>query len=400
MLLHDQPITTPAHARRSVSTAGRAAFLAVLVSLLALAVVAPPARAVVGGTDNVATAFAAPLVFLEIQEPRNSVATCTGTLISPTVVMTAAHCVYDTTKRGDFLRIAKPGEIAVRVGSTNVTNSALGVTAGVAAVLPQPYYRWDGSRHAHDVALLALDRALSQQPAKLAEQHPGAGKALLIAGYGSTSTRDQTRPAALKVALIDATASRTCHLVSESFDPSWLFCGAAASNSAVPGGTACYGDSGGPAFAYENTVSNLVVEGVISYGSRASCEHSRSYLVLVSSEGGFIDRALATPAAAWAGLRDDPPRTAIKPIGRHVGQRGLLMLRVNDDVSRHSRVGITFYTDAGKRVSRAFRSVTTNRWVEFSLSRATARFSGYVCAQATDSTKKVSNLACANDTVR
>ena len=400
MPVHDQPITKPAYARRRVSTTRLPPLLAVLVTLLALAVLAPAAGAVVGGTDRVATGFAAPLAYLEIKEPRGAVASCTGTLISPTVVMTAAHCVYDTNKRGNLLGIAKPGDIAVRVGATNVSNAALGVKAGVVAVLPQPYYRWQGSRHAHDVALLALDRALPQQPAKLAEQHPGTGKALLIAGYGSTSTSDRTQPSALKVALIDAAAPRTCQLVSEPFDPSWLFCGAAATDPAVPGGTACYGDSGGPAFAYENTVSNLVVEGVISYGSRASCEHSRSYLVLVSSERGFIDRALATPAAGWAGLRDDPPTASIRPTRRHVGQRGLLTLRVNDDTSHHSRVGITFYTNAGKRVSRAFRSVTTNRWVEFNLSRATARFSGYVCAQGTDGTKKVSNLACASDIVR
>ena len=44
------------------------------------------------------------------------------------------------------------------------------------AVLPQPFYRWDGRRHDHDVALLALDRAMPQAPAALAEQQPDAGK--------------------------------------------------------------------------------------------------------------------------------------------------------------------------------------------------------------------------------
>jgi hypothetical protein len=168
----------------------------------------------------------------------------------------------------------------------------------------------------------------------------------------------------------------------------------------VPGGTACYGDSGGPAFARENTAANVVVEGVISYGSDGSCELSRSYLVLVASERGFIDRALATPPARWGSLRDDPPEAAIKPARRVVGKRGILTLRVDDDHSRNVRVGIVFLTRKGQRLGRVFRSVPANRWVQFSLARAGVKFSGYVCAQGTDSTKKLSNLACAANTVR
>jgi hypothetical protein len=391
-----------AHAEpRAVSRRARAvAGLVLAAALTALAALAPAAGAVVGGTDQLADGFAAPLAFIQIQEPGNVYETCTGTLISPTVVMTAAHCVYDTSRGGNLIGVSKASDISVRVGSTNVSDGALGVNAGVLAVLPQPFYRWDGSRHNHDVALLALDRTMPEVPATLAEQRPDTGKHLLIAGYGSTSTNDQTDPSMLKAALIDAADPETCHLVSEEFDASWLFCGAASTDPSVPGGTACYGDSGGPAFAYENTVANVVVEGVISYGSRHSCEFSRSYLVLVSSERGFIDHALATPVAGWAKLRDDPPRATIRATTRRIGQKGRLDLRVDDDVSRHSRVGISFYTHGGKRLSRAFRSVTTNRWVEFDLSRAKARFNGYVCIQGADRTKKLSNLACAGDVVK
>jgi len=96
--------------------------------------------------------------------------------------------------------------------------------------------------------------------------------------------------------------------VSEHFDPSWLFCGAASTDPAQPGGTACYGDSGGPAFAHENAADNVVVEGVMSYVSR-DCEFSRTYLVLVASERGFIDRALAAAPEHWSSLRDDPPHS-------------------------------------------------------------------------------------------
>jgi secreted trypsin-like serine protease len=376
------------------------AALVVLGALLVAGLMASPAQAIVGGTDQVSAGLAAPLAFIEISEP-NGVAACTGTLISPAVVMTAAHCAYETTKRGNLLGIASPSAISVRVGSRNVSDPALGVDAHVVAVLPQPYYRWDGNHHFHDIALLALDRPLAQPPAALAEQRPGAGKALVIAGYGRSSTTDQTGPGALRVAKIDAADPASCHLVSESFNPSWLFCGsAAAGDSVVPGGTACFGDSGGPAFASENTAGNVVVEGVISYGAGADCEVSRSYLTLVSSERGFIDRALATQPQSWDRLRDDPPNATVKAVTREVGHSGFLSLRIDDDRSSHSRVAISFFGRGRQLVSKSYRSVPTNRWVRFKLRRQSGRVSGRVCVQGTDGTKKQSNTACARDVIR
>jgi Trypsin len=373
--------------------------LVTVSALLAVAVTAPTAGAVVGGTDQVSDDFAAPIAFVEVATPRGGVA-CTGTLISPTVVMTAAHCVYESSERGGPIGVANPSAVSVRVGSSNVSNAALGVAAGVVAVLPQPYYRWDGTRHFHDVALLALDRAMPQAPAVLAEQRPEAGKPLLIAGYGLTSVRDDAPPAALRIALIDAADPTSCRLVSEAFDPSWLFCGAASTDPVIPGGTACNGDSGGPAFAFENSAENLVFEGVISYGSRADCEFSRTYLVLVSSERGFIDRALSTPPQSWRLLRDDPPSATIRPVSLRVGHAGVVSVRIDDDRSHHARVDIGFYTRAGKRLSGAFRGVPTNRWVHLRLARQLRRFSGYVCAQGVDATGKSSNMACATDVIR
>ena len=362
------------------------------------AVLAPSAGAIVGGTTHVTPADVAPVAFLEVHTPTGTYA-CSGTLISPTVVMTAAHCVYEESEHGNLLGIARPSDISVRIGSTNVLDTTLGTSAGVVAVLPQPHYRWDGSRHYHDVALLALDRPVPEAPATLAEQAPTAGEPLLIAGYGQISTKDRTGPSVLRSALIDAADPASCKLVSEHFDPSWLFCGAASTDPAQPGGTACYGDSGGPAFAHENTADNVVVEGVMSYVSR-DCEFSRTYLVLVSSERGFIDRGLATAPEKWSSLRDDPPLAAVRSATRKVGHDGVLSVRIDDDHSHHSRVMIAFYTHGGKMLGHTYRAVATNRWVRFTIDANTKRFSGYVCAQGSDDTTKESNLACASDIVK
>lgn len=96
----------------------RVPLLALLV--LVVAAFAPaPAGAIVGGTDHVSDALAAPLAFIEIKQPQG-LAACTGTLISPSVVMTAAHCVYETTKHNNLIGIAAPSAISVRVGSRDV----------------------------------------------------------------------------------------------------------------------------------------------------------------------------------------------------------------------------------------------------------------------------------------
>jgi hypothetical protein len=353
----------------------------------------------VGGTDQVSDTFAAPVAFVEVSTASGTEA-CSGTLISPTVVMTAAHCVYDTSPSGNLLGIADPSDISVRVGSPTVSDDALDSSAGVVAVLPQSRYRWNATSHIHDIALLALDRSLLQTPATLADTPPDEGKLLLMAGYGRTSANDGERPGALRVGLIEAATPASCRLVSQSFDPSWLFCGAAAAtNTAEPGGTACYGDSGGPAFAFENADRNVVVEGVISYVSRTDCASAGSYLVLVASERGFIDRALATSPPMWRHLRDDPPTATIRPVRLRVGQAGVVALRINDDRSRRARVDIAFFTHGGKRIASAYRGVATNRWVRFTLLRQMQRFNGYVCAQGTDATRKPSNMACASDVV-
>ena len=209
--------------------------LAAVSVLVAMVVWSPTAGGVVGGDGQVPDDLAAPIAFVEITTHDGALA-CTGTLISPTVVMTAAHCMYEGGEDGSPIGVANPWEISVRVGSSDVSNASLGVAAGVVAVLPQPYYRWDGTRRFHDVALLALDRAMPQVPAVLAEQRPEAGKPLLIAGYGRTASSDHLPPAALRTGLIEAADPASCRLASEAFDPAWLFCGAASTEPAIPGG--------------------------------------------------------------------------------------------------------------------------------------------------------------------
>src|SRR4029077_20782770 len=116
----------------------RNALTSLLVTLLAvcalalMSLAATPAEGIVGRTDQVSDQFTAPLAYIEISEPRGTGA-CTGTLIAPNVIMTAAHCVYETNRHGNLVGIARPANFRIRVGSRDVSNAALGVAAEVTA---------------------------------------------------------------------------------------------------------------------------------------------------------------------------------------------------------------------------------------------------------------------------
>ena len=156
------------HRRHALTTS-----FSVLVALLAATLTAAPAQAIVGGTDQVSEGLVAPLAFIQISEP-TGLAGCSGTLIAPAVVMTAAHCVYETTKHGNLLGIARPSAFAVRVGSRDVSNSALGVGGArrggaAAAVLPLgrhppfPRHRAAGARSAAVAATGGARRAATRR---------------------------------------------------------------------------------------------------------------------------------------------------------------------------------------------------------------------------------------------
>ena len=69
----------------------RVATLAAGVAATAALLVAAPAAAVIGGTDDTANRFANVGV-LQLQDEGEWFDFCSGTLVRPDVVLTAAHC--------------------------------------------------------------------------------------------------------------------------------------------------------------------------------------------------------------------------------------------------------------------------------------------------------------------
>ncbi|MXQ06626.1 trypsin-like serine protease [Alphaproteobacteria bacterium GH1-50] len=106
---------------------------------------------------------------------------CTGALVAPDLVLTAAHCIYD--RSGDLVA---PNEIQFLAGWRNGRASAY---RGVRRAIAHPSYEYTGPesdlRVANDIALLKLDspiRLANVQPFATADR-PRKGSSVGVVSY-------------------------------------------------------------------------------------------------------------------------------------------------------------------------------------------------------------------------
>lgn len=187
---------------------------------------------------------------------------CSGTLISASWVLTAAHCVE---KRA-----------TIYTGSTNVASL---VSAGGASGTAHPYFSITSLSIRYDFGLYRLDSPVTVDSSLL----PGlasyddtwawqTGRLVTVIGWGRTAAggaASSTLQSADLNVVSDADCARLDLLLGNVYDPSTALCARSSISSA------CNGDSGGPVVAL-GTDDRFRIVGVTSYGPADCIGHSVS----------------------------------------------------------------------------------------------------------------------------
>jgi secreted trypsin-like serine protease len=206
---------------------------------------------------------------------------CTGTLIEPTVVLTAAHCVKDT------------GAYYVKYGNNLLKEGSL---REVTATWKSPQY--SQSQSVGDVGLMRLS-----YPAQGIKTIPLASSASIKKILANKKTKfeifgwgiDQNGNDATylrKVSAKDESTAMKKILKNRWRSDVWLGAGKYDSKQRIYAGV-CSGDSGGPIFAVNG--SQRIQVGVTSFGYSEDCEFfAPSVFMRLSYYVGHIQQKLRT----------------------------------------------------------------------------------------------------------
>jgi trypsin len=187
---------------------------------------------------------------------------CSGSVIGPTKVLTAGHCVAGFNL----------ANFQVIIGRPTLRNTAVGEAIGVASGRVHPDFEQTGL---HDVAVLNLVQPTAAQPIALATPDQNAattsvGAPLQVAGFGATNPFGTHLSGFLKSTTELVRADSRClkAYTRDLFAPESMICALGVRRK--KGGrfkihtSACSGDSGGPLVA--STPTGPVEVGTVSFG--------------------------------------------------------------------------------------------------------------------------------------
>lgn len=192
---------------------------------------------------------------------------CAGSLISPTFILTAAHCTAAAMK-----------SMRVVVGRTVLTDARQGQKFSVVQVYKHPLYRPGKTGPSYDMALLELNQPVVgitpvSLPASGSLDYQTAQSVLTVIGWGNVNRSNPAKaspvsfPDRLQEVNVPVTTPQLCQRAYRFKETQLglLFC---AGSQRVD---SCQGDSGGPIF--KDVSGSILQLGVVSTGYGCAQDH-------------------------------------------------------------------------------------------------------------------------------
>jgi secreted trypsin-like serine protease len=248
---------------------------------------------VVGGSTASAGSF--PWLAFIYDYERDGVGLCTGTVISPNVILTAGHCVISENTG----RPLPASDFGVATGTVDWPKARGRSLSGVTRVILNPSF--DNATGADDAAVLVLGTRTPAPALPLASSadrsSSATGSVAVFAGWGQTSGPDSMSTAnTLQWARTVIKDPAYCQSNISPFDPGTQLC---ADDAPRWDTSACFGDSGGPLIANgQPGQSGAPVEIGIVRSSAGSCDPTGDG---VFTAAGAIS---SWAGAVWVGTSD------------------------------------------------------------------------------------------------
>ncbi|MGX1273125.1 S1 family peptidase [Streptomyces phaeoluteigriseus] len=236
---------------------------AVATTLLSAPGAAAAPQPIVGGTTTSTTAY--PFMMQITDASQNQF--CGGTLVSPTKVVTAAHCMVGETA----------GRVRV-VGGRTYLNGTNGTVSRVSKIWINPDYT--DATDGDDVAVLTLSTSMPYTRASYVTSTQtslyAAGTTARVLGWGTTSASGSSSNQ-LRTATVPIVSDSSC---ASSYGSDFVASDMVCAGYTSGGVDTCQGDSGGP------LLIGGVLAGITSWGEGcAEAGHPGVYTRLTAFSG-------------------------------------------------------------------------------------------------------------------
>lgn len=294
---------------------GAATAIACLLALLAIPAAAsagvPTAGASIVGGHPVTIEEFPSLAYIEAVEGKHGFS-CTGTVVAPRIVLTAAHCV-ENVEQGT---ITPTKAYALSTGVADPTKAEPGNIFHVVAT--HVFSGFDPGLLHGDAAILVLDRPTAAPPVPLA----GAGDAGLysggaqaqLTGWGLTKAGAKEQPANLRATTMLVQSSDSCRQKVKRFYKPFLPEAQVCLLSADRASGGCFGDSGGPAIGHRADGTPVQL-GVTSTGGPECSTATPTVLTRADFISGWVGEWIAATESG-APPPTVAPGTPLPPLSR------------------------------------------------------------------------------------